>query len=421
MTRLGRFVAWVALAILGSACASGIAAHPTLDPGAVKPPQAVAAPEAVRAAEVRSPLRAVIIGGGPDKAHNQVAIESNVRYVGRLLPAASQYHVLFTDGDLRSENVQFREARVLAYRAPDLPRLDGGADLPAVRAELTAAAAGARTHPESDVLLYFTGHGSPDRRTTYANNWFDLWAGGRLTVTNLAGSLKAFPPATPITLVMVQCFSGAFGNVLFEDGDPQGALIEQHVAGFFAAVPQRVAAGCTPAINEADYKDFTGYFFAALTGQDRMGRPVSGADYDHDGRVGMNEAFAWALVHDDSIDTPVCTSDTFLRRFVTTPDSEIFKASFKTLESWAAPAQRAALDGLADALRLAGDDRLRVAFEKFGRMRPDSMLIDDVRLIRLVSLTRSIALAHTLGLSGDETTRRRFAELLFAESRNPLH
>jgi hypothetical protein len=420
MIKLGRFVAGVSLAVLGSACGSAIASHPAQDPGIARPPQAVPAPEATGAAEVHSPLRALIIGGGPDKAHNQVAIESNVRYVGRLLPPASQYHVLFTDGNLKSENVQFRDARLLAYRAPDLPRLDGGADLTAVRAELTAVAADARTHPDSDVLLYFTGHGSPDRRTTYANNWFDLWAGGHFTVTNLAGSLKAFPAATPITLVMVQCFSGAFGNVLFEDGDPQGALVAQHVAGFFAAVPQRVAAGCTPAINEAEYKDFTGYFFAALTGRDRMGRPVSGADYDHDGRVGMNEAFAWSLVHDDSIDTPVCTSDTFLRRFVTTPDGEVFATSFKTLESWAAPAQRAALDGLADALRLGGDDRLRVAFEKFGRMRPDSMLIDDVRLIRFVSLARSIALAHVLGLSGDEATKRRFAELLVAESRNPF-
>src|ERR1043166_1338504 len=37
--------------------------------------------------EAAEPLRVLIVGGGPDLANNQVAIESNVRYVGRLLPA----------------------------------------------------------------------------------------------------------------------------------------------------------------------------------------------------------------------------------------------------------------------------------------------------------------------------------------------
>ena len=49
-----------------------------------------------------------------------------------------------------------------------------------------------------------------------------------------------------------------------------------------------------------------------------------------------------------------------------------------------------------------------------------SRLPNDVRLIRLVELVRSVALAHTLDVSGDEITKRRFAELLLAEQRNPL-
>ena len=414
MTKLARSVTCAGLALLASACASG-AARPVETPASAK------AVPAARPVEVRAPLRALIVGGGPTRNSNQVAIESNVRYVGRLMPASSHYRVLFTDGNLESQNVQFRGAnRVLAYRAPDLPRLDGAADLPAVRAGLAAVAADARRQPAAEVLLYFTGHGTGDRRTAYANNWFSTWTGGRFTVSELAKSLEAFPATTPVSLIMVQCFSGAFGNVLFAGGDPKGALIEQQVAGFFAAVPERVAAGCTPAIDEAEYKDFTGYFFAALTGQDRMGRPVAGADYDRDGRVGMNEAFAWTLVHDDSIDTPICTSDTFLRRFVEMPDSEIVKVPYDTLTSWATPAQHAALEGLTTALRLSGDDRVAVAFERHGRMRPNSMAIADVRLIRFVNLARSVALAHRLSVSGDAATRRRFAELLVAEGRNPL-
>jgi hypothetical protein len=406
-----------ALAILGTSCASKMAPQPVPSPVATK--QAPA--PAVQPDDGRLPLRTLIVGGGPNRTSNQVAIESNVRYVGRLLPERSPYRVLFADGQRESVNVQFRAPNgMLAYRAPDLPRLDGSADLPGVRGALTAVATEAHTSPQSPVLLYFTGHGSPDRATSYTNNWFSLWGGGRFTVAELARSLEAFPPSTPITLVMVQCYSGAFGNVLFEKGASKGALIEQRVAGFFAAVPDRLSAGCTPAINEAEYKDFTGYFFAALTGQDRMGRPVTGADYNQDRRVGLNEAFAWTLLHDDSIDTPVCTSDMFLRRFVTMPDDEISAQSFKTLRAWASPAQQAALDGLSTMLGLTGDDRLRVLFNRFSRLRPTSLGLADVRLMRLVTLVRSVARAHALEVSGDETTKRRFAELLLAEQRNPL-
>jgi hypothetical protein len=369
----------------------------------------------------RSGARALIIGGGPDRAHNQVAIESNVRYVSRVLPPATAYQVLFTDGNPQSETVQYQgQGRTLAYRGPNLPRLDAGADTEAVRTALVTTVDAARSAPSSDVLLYFTGHGTGDRRTSFANNWFDLWNGGRLTVRDLAEVIGALPAETPITLIMVQCYSGAFGNVLFRGGDPQGDLLDRHIAGFFAALPDRTAAGCTPAINEADYKDFTGYFFAALTGEDRMGRPVSGADYDADGRVGMNEAFAWALVHDASIDTPVCTSDTFLRRFAHVPDEDVAGTPLATLASWATPAQRAALEGLSRAVGVTGDDQLRAAFDRFTQLRPNSQAMADVRLIRFVNLARSVAQAHAIRASGDESAKRRLAELEAAEARNPL-
>ena len=418
MTLTKRLAAGSWTALFAAACATGQpapAAFPA-PPGPVPVPAVLARP-----AEGSQPLRALVVGGGPTRMANQVAIESNVRYFGRILPQATPYRVLFADGNPESPNVQYRaDARTLAYRAPNLPRQDGSADLESVRAGLAAIADEARAHPKDEVLLYFTGHGSPNPKTAFADNWFDLWGRGRFTVSEFARSLAAFPPSTPITIVMVQCFSGAFGNVLFDGGSPEGALVEQRLAGFFAAVPERVSAGCTPAINEAEYKDFTGYFFAALTGQDRMGRPVTGADYDKDGRVGMHEAFAWTLIHDDSIDTPVCTSDAFLRRFVPMPDAEIAATSYATVESWATPGQRAALTALSERLSLAGDDRLRGAFDRVTRIKPNSPVLSDVRLIRFVNLSRTIVRAHALGVSADDALKRRYADLLAAESRNPL-
>ncbi|HTQ12122.1 MAG TPA: hypothetical protein VMI31_18815 [Fimbriimonadaceae bacterium] len=365
-------------------------------------------------------LRTLVIGGGPDQEHNQVAIESNVRYLARILPANAPMRVLFADGDLKSENVQCQDdAGKIYYRAPELPRLDGPAKTPNVKAELDRLAEQVGTS-SSPVLLYFTGHGSPNRPSEYNNNQFDLWGGDDFSVSDVAHSLAKFPKGAPVTLVMVQCFSGAFGNVLFENGDPTAPLVEQRVCGFFAAVPQRMAAGCTPQIREADYKDFSGYFFSALTGVDRLGKTISGADFNHDGKVGMNEAFDFSLLYDDSIDTPVCTSDTFLRRFVTTPDAKVFETSYAKTRSWASSGQLAALDGLSDLLGLQGDDRLATAFDEFNRIDPNSEDLRDVRLIRFARLAKSIILAHTLNTTGDRKLKARYTNLLQLESRNPL-
>lgn len=371
-----------------------------------------------------APFRTLIVGGGPDLEHNQAAIESNVRYVERLLPSEAAVRVLFTDGNSNSKNVLCEDANEKTYyRAPQIARIDGPSDLDHVTAELTAITNDVAARPSLPVLLYFTGHGSPSRSRydpSYDNNRYDLWGHDELSVRTLAGALKGFPKQTPITLVMVECFSGAFGNLLFEGGSPGRDLADLHICGFFASVAQREAAGCTPEINEANYRDFTSYFFAALSGVDRLGKPVTGADYNHDGKVGMDEAFAYALIHDDSIDTPVCTSDVFLRHFVTTPDQEVVATPFSRIRSWAGPAQRAALDALAASIDFNGEDRLARAYEKFTTMNADTMDLKDVHLIRFIRLSKSIVLAHMLRTSPDAALKARFAELLKEESANPI-
>jgi hypothetical protein len=327
-------------------------------------------------------LRALIVGGGPEPEHNQVAIERNVHYVTRLLPAGAPRLTLFADGDPKSKTVLYEEQpreqspgehvfelltssddeaapTVQRFRAPDLGHLDGPARRPAVARAFDQL----RRGEAGPVLLYFTGHGSRAQDGNLDNNVFDLW-GDRLSVRDLATQIASLPPQEPVTLVMVQCFSGAFGNVLFTGGDPDAAPVDRVIAGFFAATPDRMAAGCTPEVNEADYHDFTSYFFAALSGRDRVGRPVAGADYNHDGRVGMDEAFDYSLIHDASIDVPVCTSDVFLRRVVQSDDAEIFRSPYTPVRSWATPAQGAALDELSRSLDLTGEGRLGDAYAR---------------------------------------------------------
>jgi hypothetical protein len=263
---------------------------------------------------------------------------------------------------------------VLKFRAPTLKQLDG----PARRDAISSSFERLRRDGSGPLLLYFTGHGSRGRDGDMDNNDFDLWGEReKLSVRELAEHVSALPADVSVTLVMVQCFSGAFGNVIFTGGDPRGKPVEREVAGFFAATRERMSAGCTPELNEAEYHDFTSYFFAALSGRDRVGRPVTGADYNKDGRVGMNEAFAYSLVHDVSIDVPVCTSDVFLRRVVPADDPEIFRTPYSQARAWATPAQGTALDELSAALKLTGEERLGEAYRKmaagtrrFGRRSP---------------------------------------------------
>ena len=330
------------------------------------------------------PIRAVIVGGGPTREDNQAAIESNARYVGKLLPADAERTMLFADGNLNRATVQVedkpaplsvgerlldlafydpdtRDAADIHYRRPNLGvKLDGPATPDALTdlfSRLTRETAAA----PKPLLLYFTGHGSPGSRR-YENNVYDMWGNKTLSERQLAQQMARLPENVPVTLIMVQCHSGGFANLIFEGGWPDGKPITRDFAGFFASEADRAAAGCTAEADEADYRDFTSYFFAALTGRDRLGGQVTGADYDGDGRVGMNEAFCYTLANDRSIDTPICASDIFLRRFAPLSEKALAAVPFRSVHAWATAAQRYALDSLAKRLhRDRGEKRLTVA------------------------------------------------------------
>ncbi len=366
--------------------------------------------------------RTLVVGGGPSRRYNQVAIESNVRYLGRVMPKEWPLRVLFADGEAGNETVRYvpeggREGRDDKYRAPQLPRLDGPTRLTAVQKEIADLAAAPGKAP---VLLYFTGHGSLVPKVTPDTSQFDLWRSGGLAVPELATSLSAFPRDVPVTVLMVQCHSGGFAKLLFKNGDPGQGLADARVCGFFASIEPRLAAGCTPAINEGYYRDFTTYFVAALTGQDRLGRKSTGADANKDGKVGMNEAYCWSLANDDSIDTPVCTSDEFLRFAVRTPDEQVMATPYADILRWAAPEQRAALEALSASVNLSGEDRLKTAYAKYVPIGNEEEDMDRVRGYRFVRLAKSVVLGHSMTSVADARLRARYATLVKDEAANPL-
>ncbi len=390
------------------------------------------------------PLRAILLAGGPDSDYNQVSIENNAIFVQRSLPKGSVTRILFASGNPKLPNVQSQDAHGrTVYLPARISPVNGPASVSALwhglavvaRADsaLTASsqsppavsgdnqpAVSALVPQPSPLLLYFGGHGSPGEDNSYANTQYALWNDRALTVRRLAAGIKALPPEQSVIVVMAQCFSGGFGNLMFEDGDPGGQAVRRDLVGFFASLPQREASGCTPEVDQTSYTDFTGYFFAALSGRDRLRSAVTGADYNHDGVVGMDEALAYARIHDDSIDTPMCTSDTFLRRFVPMPNALIVSTPYSQLAAWATSAQKAALDGLCQKLQLTGKNRLARAYQRFTRIDADSDDMTDVRTIRFVFAAKTVVLQHQLEKYGSPALQARFAALQAAESANPL-
>ncbi len=330
-----------------------------------------------------APLYALLVGGGPDVPSNAAQIEGHTRFVAGLLAPAARRTLLFADGKTDQATVSYADPRASAdarralailladhdagepvlTRVPDLPAPpDGPARLHDLHRALATLSAQAAKH-SAPLLLYFAGHGTQDEQNE-ADTHYDLWNGDELKVRDLAAEISRLPRQVPVVLVMAQCFSGAFADALFRGGDPKAGLVEEEVVGFFSAQKDREAAGCSYATGRADYQDFSSYFFGALCGRDRFGDKVDGADYDGDGTVSLHEAFCYALIHDRSADTPVCTSDVFLQSRASLPEATVYGTPYQ--EAWRAgtPAQRAVLDALSGQLGLEGEFRAVTVFDR---------------------------------------------------------
>jgi hypothetical protein len=342
------------------------------------------------AAPARAIDRYLSIGGGASASNSQVSLEKNIFFWQKVLGDAGlggvAHDIYFASGPgpRRSRDVVFNDANASVPRVNELMAmlLDRQDDLfLSYRQNQVAAARGPAnrraitqwfervgpTMADGDrLILYFTGHGgkgNPARNTT-----MDLWNDNPLTVRDLTALLDRLSPRVRVVLIMVQCHSGGFGDVIFRDATAGGPLTSARRCGFFSTSHDRLAAGCTPDINEEDYQDYSTSFFAALDGHTRTGGTVGSCDYDGDGRVSFAEAHAYALLASDTIDIPMTTSDTLLRSFSktmsrSTPGLIQPGSSYPRLLKLATPAQRAVLEGLSEQLSLAGDDRAKAARE----------------------------------------------------------
>ena len=340
------------------------------------------------------------IGGGYSPSGNQVSLEKNVLLFQRTLVDCTvndrPHDIYFADGFDSANDVQVvdRESvpkanRLMAeffgshdklgltYRNHQVPNVRGSASPVNIRQWFQEARG--RLTSGDRLIIYVTAHGnrSEDRGNAY-DTTIATWNNTSIRMQEFARMLDQLPQGVNVVTIMVQCYSGGFSRLIFEDGDPDKGLANQSRCGFFATVHGRPAAGCTPEVDEASYVEYSTYFWTALSGRDRSGNTIVRPDYDEDGKVSFAEAHAYTLLTADTIDAPVTTSSAFLdvysyfgRRGESLLQEE---EPYGVIHGLASPVQRAVLDGLSEQLGLSGSKRIVDAYQQSqqrrGRGRP---------------------------------------------------
>jgi hypothetical protein len=228
------------------------------------------------------------------------------------------------------------------FKPPEIPNLAGAATLSNFQNWIGQTL---QANDRRPIFFYFTGHGYHNQSNS-DNNAMILWGEDLLSVQQFTASLDRLPPQVPVVTMMSQCYSGAFANIIYRGGDPHNPIALQTRCGFFATIKTRPSVGCTPEVNEADYRDYSSSFFAGLSGRDRTGKPVASADYNHDGRVSYAEAHAFAKVDEQSTDLPVSTLEVWLQEQAGSTQQQILSQPITAILATARPEQNYVVESL---------------------------------------------------------------------------
>jgi hypothetical protein len=284
----------------------------------------------------RNNFKVLVLGGGYSPSGNQVSLESNVKYFRNIRNEIglgnAHTHTYFADGKDNGRDLQFFDPKfnipqinlVFAelfgktkgianqYRSNQLTP-DGPSSIKSVDNwfNLQKKLIGSQKN-----IIYFTGHGGKGTNKTQYDTTAYLWDNAKLKVSDFVKKLDHLPMQQSTILIMVQCYSGGFANVLFQDGDPKKELSKHTRAGFFSTIQSRVAAGCTPDIREENYQEYSTSFWEALSGKSRMGKDIIKPDFNNDGKTSLLEAHSYVSINSNTIDVPIKTSDILLRKFL---------------------------------------------------------------------------------------------------------
>jgi hypothetical protein len=288
------------------------------------------------------------------------------------------------------------ESRQERFKVPEIPHLLGASTLGNFQKWLEQTV---RSDDRRPIFFYFTGHGSHNRRDEN-NNAMILWGEEFFSVQNFAQLLDELPTTTPVVTVMSQCYSGSFANFIYESGDPSRAVALQTRCGFFATIKSRPSVGCTPEVNEADYRDYSSSFFAGLSGKSRTGQAVASADYNKDDRVSYAEAHAFAKVDEQTTDLPVSTVEVWLQEKVGQRRSELLIPSIATILTTASPDRQYVVDSLVQKFRFNPNQSLNTNIDNLPAYAKDTD-VERAYLTRLTLELLNIAMEKEVRDSSD--------------------
>jgi hypothetical protein len=160
------------------------------------------------------------------------------------------------------------------------------------KADLEGALDDVKSKLRSDdlLLIHTNDHGGHNGTTAY----LCTYSGGDYTAPDFANKIGSLPSIADLMVVMEQCHSGGFNDVVLEASTAERTTF---------------AAACTEhrsSIGGADFDPFARDWIAAVAGADPYGASlVSNPDLSGEGRISALEAFAYADSVHDSFDTPV--------------------------------------------------------------------------------------------------------------------
>ncbi len=261
----------------------------------------------------------VIFGGADGPENDQASIEAQVIQLSTVLRAA-QPQVLFggAAGQAVRESAEVDDTtlwlgRIFGARE-GVEGLYRESSLGAKAASLSAffrAIDRGQTN-QKGTIVFGAGHGSGPNGDEPAT--LSLWTDASIPLDRLAHHLDRRKRRGPFAMVLGQCFSGSFSDLLHRGGHAEGEIAQPIRCVLAAAPHDRTASGCTSDVSDPWARAYLLEVAQAL-GQDE-------ADLDGDGAVSLAEAHARAKITDRTTDVPVKSSETYVARMMEDTASE---------------------------------------------------------------------------------------------------
>jgi hypothetical protein len=335
------------------------------------PPAPVLASVERKPERVPADLRWLAFGGGSDPLSNQVSLAQDLELARRSFLGPGM--VFFASGAnapvavVRTEPregkpVRLALTRVLGPAGAEQIRYQPAplaVDAPATRELVLDALRRALQTRGEPLLILGASHG--EHGEIARHNALALWGGWGVNVEDFAELLDREESVRPTRLVVTACFGGGFAELAFVGADPQRGVRPADHCGLFAAPWDDESSGCDPDANRVRQESFTIHFLSALRGEDRAGKKQPATDLDHDGKVSLLEAHAWARIHAHSFDVPTTTSERYLREYA--PANELGRAND--------PEERSVIAALSEELELEDERAAR------GKLRELERILDD--------------------------------------------